>query len=128
MKIVADASALLAVFLDEPDAAQYLEKLEAAPSVSMSPVNWWEVQVCMRSRYGEAGRSTSQKLIEGLGIVVEPITHLHAEVAVEAWAKFGGRPARLNLGDCFAYALARVKKAPLLYKGPAFSLTGIDAA
>src|SRR5579884_1682708 len=53
--IVADASALLAVLLDEADAAQYLSKLLVARRVRISPVNWWEVQVRIGSRYGDAG-------------------------------------------------------------------------
>jgi ribonuclease VapC len=128
MSIVADASALLAILLGEPDAGQYLSKLLLARKVWISPVNWWEVQVRMRIRYGEAGEATTARWMTQIGIVIEPISLRHAEAALAAYAEYHGRPAKLNMGDCFAYALAQVKDAPLLYKGADFSKTNVRSA
>ncbi len=128
MNIVADASALLAILLGEPDADRYLTKLLAAHRVLISPINWWEVQVRMRTRYGEAGESSAARWMNQMGIMVEPITLRHAELALEAFARYRGRPARLNMGDCFAYAVARAKDIPLLYKGSDFANTDVQAA
>ena len=63
-------------------------------------------------------------------VEIEPVDVDQALVAVEAYRRFGkGRhPARLNFGDTFAYALARQKNLPLLFKGDDFSLTDIKPA
>jgi len=106
MNLVADASALLAILLGEPDAEQHLSKLLIARNVWISPINWWEVQVHMSARYGAAGEASAARWMTQVGIVVEPVTLQHAEIALAVYAKYRGRPARLNMGDCFAYALA----------------------
>lgn len=125
MNIVADASALVAVLLNEPDADLYLSKLLLAQVIWMSPLNWWEVQVRIRTRYGDAGEQITANWMNQVGIVVEPVTLQHAEIALGAFARYRGRPAKLNMGDCFAYALARAKDAPLLYKGDDFARTDL---
>ena len=54
-----------------------------------------------------------------------------AKVGAEAFRKFGkgsGHPAKLNFGDCFAYALAKQLDAPLLYKGDDFAQTDVRSA
>jgi ribonuclease VapC len=127
MRMVVDSSAVLAVLLDEPDREVYLAKLLGATKAWISPVNWWEVQVRMHARYGEAGEAHSAAWMEELGLIIEPVTAVHAQVAASAFARFKGRPARLNLGDCFAYALVQAKGLPLLYKGDDFKHTGTIA-
>ena len=125
MNIVADASALLAVLLAEDDADQYLSRLLVARTVWVSPVNWWEVQVRMSSRFGSAGEASAVQWMTQIGVVVEAVTLRHAEIALAAYTRYRGRPARLNMGDCFAYALAQAKGVPLLYKGNDFARTDI---
>ena len=116
------------MLLDEPDAAQYLSRLLVAATVRMSPVNWREVQVRMRTRYGPGGEATAARWMTQVGIVVEPVTLRQAELALAAYARYHGRPAKLNMGDCFAYALARDKDLPLLYKGEDFVKTDLTPA
>jgi ribonuclease VapC len=128
VNIVVDASALLAVLLGEPDAEEYLSKLVAARTVRISPVNWWEVQVRIRSRYGAAGEAGASAWLAKMQIEVEPATLEHAQIALAAYARYRGRQAKLNLGDCFAYALAQASNAPLLYKGANFVKTDISRA
>lgn len=125
MNLVTDASASLAVLLAEPDAEQYLSKLLLANKVWISPVNWWEVQVRMSARYGAKGEDYATRWMAEIGMVVEPVTHRHAEIALATYSRYRGRPARLNLGDCFAYALAQAKDVPLLYKGNDFAATDV---
>jgi len=70
-------------------------------------------------------------LLEASGAVVVPFDHAQARVAREAYARFGkgsGSKARLNLGDCFSYALARVTGEPLLFKGDDFRHTDVESA
>ena len=64
------------------------------------------------------------------GAEVVGVTPEQAEIAVEAFRRFGrGRhPARLNIGDCFAYALAKRRGEPLLFKGDDFAQTDIEPA
>ncbi len=128
MRIAVDASALLAILLDEPDAEVYLSKLLTATTAWISPVNWWEVQVRMGARYGEAGEAKSAAWMESVGIAVEPVTLAQAKLAATTFARYRGRPARLNMGDCFAYALARTKVVPLLFKGDDFEQTDVNGA
>jgi ribonuclease VapC len=82
----------------------------------------------MRGKYGEPGEQQSATWMERLGIAVEPVTLAQAQIATDAFARYRGRPARLNMGDCFAYALARSKGIALLYKGDDFDSTDIRAA
>jgi ribonuclease VapC len=128
VNLAVDSSALLAILLAEPDGDEYLDKLLGADVIWISPVNWWEVQVKIRIAQGDAGLIVATGLMTKVGIVIEPILALHAELAFAARIRYGGRPARLNMGDCFAYALARAKNAPLLYKGGDFSQTDLKPA
>ena len=128
MTVAVDASAILAILFGEPDATVYLSKLLAATKALISPVNWWEVQVRMRTRYGEAGEKKSASWMESVGILVEPVTLEQARLALTAFARYQGRPARFNLGDCFAYALAQSKGTPLLFKGNDFAETDVASA
>jgi len=65
------------------------------------------------------------------GIGIAPITEQEAMVALEAFARYGkgrGHPAQLNMGDCFAYAVARTHRTSLLFKGDDFAKTDIPPA
>ncbi|MDQ6434997.1 type II toxin-antitoxin system VapC family toxin [Mesorhizobium sp. LHD-90] len=128
-----DASALTAVLTSEPDAGLILEKLEARGAKIISPMAVWETTVALARVYGmpipEATRSVERYLERGdiqLVAVPPPATKL----ALEAFDRYGkGRhPARLNMGDCFAYACSRHFGQPLLYKGDDFALTDIEPA
>jgi ribonuclease VapC len=69
--------------------------------------------------------------LRAAGVVIQPIQPETAHVALEAFARYGkgrGHPARLNLGDCFIYAQAKIGGASLLYKGDDFSRTDIESA
>ena len=125
MRMAVDASALRAILLGEPEADVLLAKLLGATRAWISPINWWEVQVRMRSIYGEAGEVKSDVWMESLGLIVEPVTLAQAQAAAAAFSRYRGRPTRLNLGDTFAYALAQVKGVPLLYKGNDFQHTDV---
>ena len=71
------------------------------------------------------------ELIEAAQIVIEPVTEAQARIACQAYRDFGktsGHPAKLNLGDCFSYALAKSEGEPLLFKGQDFSRTDVKSA
>ncbi len=127
--IVVDASALLAIALDEPEGALYREKLLAVDRVLLSPVNLWEAAVRLERSRGQAGVQELRTLLAALEVEVVGTSEEHAWSAASAFARFGrGTPADLNLGDCFAYALARSGDLPLLYKGEDFPRTDVRSA
>jgi ribonuclease VapC len=125
--MVVDASALMAILRHEPEESIFLRAFLNAELKRISPVNWHECAVNLeKTRSFEA----LDALMQRLGMVITPIDEVQTRLAHEAWRKFGkGRhPARLNLGDCFAYALAKATGEPLLFKGGDFPHTDIVAA
>lgn len=81
-------------------------------------------------RYGEKGRASIARFIEDWAVEVVPFDQRHWRVAIAAFAQYGkGRhPARLNFGDCMAYATAKVAGAPLLFVGDDFPQTDVELA
>ena len=130
MILAVDASAIVAIYLDEPEAEAFKARIASATVSLMSPVNYWEVTTTVRGRSGEAAVGAVERLMTDLGIVVEPISLEQGRAAVTAAGRFGRgfHPAKLNMGDCFAYALSKATGAPLLFKGNDFPQTDISAA
>lgn len=122
--MVVDASAIVAILLDEPEAPAFREHLLAHPGAQLSPVGYWEAATRLASVRGEAGLEELEIVLDGLAIAIAPATAATARLASAVERAFGKRtPARLNLGDCFALALAQELDAPLLWKGEDFALT-----
>ena len=128
--MVVDTSAIVAVLLGETERRAFLKAISTADWRSMSAVSLVEASLVMMTRHGPTGVADLDDLIAVLGIAVEPVTLEHARAAREAHQRFGrGRhPAKLNLGDCFAYALAVTSGEPLLYKGDDFARTDVARA
>ena len=128
--MIVDSSALLAVLLREPDSERYEAAIATAPDCRMSAVNLLETSIVVEGRGGAAAGHELDTFLERAGIEPAPVTTEQVQVARIAWRRFGKghHPARLNLGDCFAYALAKSAGEPLLYKGDDFSRTDIEAA
>jgi len=127
--MVLDASALLAMLFDEPDAHLFEEAIGTSGRTVMSPVNLWEALVRARVVRGPSGSLLIEELLNESRVEIVPVTAEHARTAAEAFALYGRHAkARLNLGDCFAYALARAENAPLLHKDEGFNLTDVRSA
>ena len=127
--IAIDASALVAILADEPERGGFLLNLGRASSISLSPVGYWEAAVNMKRHRAESGVNDLDRLLALFDVRQPPITAVTSSIAFAAHIRFGrGTPAKLNLGDCFAYALAKELDAPLLYKGDDFGRTDIQAA
>lgn len=95
----------------------------------MTPVNAWEALARAHVAGGEAGRARMAGLIEAFDLEVLPCTMVDAHAAVIAFTRYGRRTAaNLNLGDCFAYALAQRHGAALLFKGDDFARTDVTPA
>ncbi|MBI1354447.1 MAG: PIN domain-containing protein [Acidobacteria bacterium] len=123
--MIVDPSALLAVVFAESDG----EELAAAPIARMSSAGYVEASIRLDQLMGGMDSRLDQ-LIELMGIVVEPVTFGQAKIARAAYLMYGkgNHPAKLNYGDCFSYALAKVTGEPLLFKGNDFSQTDIVCA
>lgn len=89
----------------------------------MSAVNYLEAAVVIDSSKDPIASRKFDELVEEAGIVIESVTESQAKIARQAYRDFGkgsGHPAQLNFGDCFAYALAKDKREPLLFKSNDF--------
>lgn len=126
--LVVDTSALMAVLLQEPDAAVYAGALGAASELCMAAPVWLEAAMVASGRSGEAGGRAFAAFADELGIEIIAADRVLVETAYEGWLRYGkGRhAASLNYGDCFSYALAKLRQAPLLFKGEDFSLTDVE--
>ncbi|HMQ57814.1 MAG TPA: type II toxin-antitoxin system VapC family toxin [Rhizobiaceae bacterium] len=128
-----DASALTAILAGEPDGPAFAARIEAATKRLTIPMAMWETALAV-SRIVSASISDVEakmtELIEFLEVEVVTVDAETARLAIDAHARYGkGRhPAKLNFGDCFAYAAARQHGMPLLFKGEDFALTDIRAA
>lgn len=125
--MVLDTSAILAVLLEEPEAAQFVHFIGEDRIRLCSAVTFVEASIVLRNRKGERGRQKLDQFLRRARIQVEAVDVKQAEVAQEAYEKFGKgkHPAALNLGDCFSYALAKTTNEPLLFKGGDFAQTDI---
>ena len=128
--MIVDASALIAVVLKEPDWESYEAALVNSAENMMSPVNRMEVFMRLESIGGEWLVQKFDALAAVLRLKTEPIDDFQLDLAQSAFRRFGkGRhKAALNMGDCFAYALARSKGQAILYKGNDFGHTDLESA
>jgi ribonuclease VapC len=128
--IVVDSSVVVAIMRKEADAAQLLDILDRAPRSLMSVVSYVETSMVIAARRADADLHQVGALIKALGIEVVPVSLDQGTAAVTSFIKFGkGRHrARLNLADCFSYALAKSRELPLLFKGDDFLNTDIVPA
>ena len=128
--MVLDTSAILALLFNEPDADDIEVALDRDGVRLLSAASYLEAGIVLEARFGEAGGREFDLLVHKAGIEVVAVTAEQAEVAREAWRRFGrGRhKAGLNFGDCFAYALATTRGEPLLFKGDDFVHTDLAAA
>jgi ribonuclease VapC len=127
--MVIDTSAIAAILFAEADQARFVEAIEAAPVCLISAVTRVELACVVEGRKGEAGRALLEEFLRAAAIETVSVTVAQAEIAIEAFRRFGrGRhPAALNLGDCFSYALARFRNDALLFKGDDFGRTDLPA-
>lgn len=125
--IVIDSSALLAIYLNEPEKTAFAKAITMADGASAGAPNLFEASMVAEARYGKLGCRDLDELVAALGITVAAFDANHLEAARDAFRRFGkGRHrAALNFGDCCAYALAKTLDAPLLFKGNDFALTDI---
>ena len=125
--MVIDTSALLAILRDEPERRVFNERIEAVADCVLSVADFVEASIVLEARHGAEGVRDLDLYIERAGIELAAVDAEQARVARDGFRRFGkGRHrASLNYGDCFAYALSRVRGEPLLFKGEDFALTDV---
>ena len=127
--MVIDTSAIIAILTAEPETKRLAHAIATDSKRIMSGSNLLEAEIVVETRKGESGGRELDLLLHRIKIEIIPLTSELTQIALEAWRKFGkGRhPAKLNIGDCCAYALAKYSGEPLLFKGNDFRQTDITA-
>jgi ribonuclease VapC len=129
--MIVDSSAIVAILKCEPDAPAIANALESAPSPKMSAATYVEAGIVADRDRDPVMSRLFDDLIRDADIKIVPFDETQARIARDAYRDFGkgsGHRARLNMGDCFAYALAKVTSETLLYKGTDFGQTDVRAA
>jgi ribonuclease VapC len=127
--VIVDTSVIIAMFKREPEAAAFARLIDEAPITRISAGTYVELAVVIDRSGDVVSSSALDPFLVEAGIQVEALTASQARIARTAYQRFGrgnGHPARLNMGDCFSYALARELGEPLLFKGDDFTLTDIE--
>jgi ribonuclease VapC len=126
--MIVDTSALIAILRDEPQASAFATAIAGAERRYISAANYLEAAIVIDGSRNPIASRRFDDLLREAQIVIEPVTEQQAKVAREAYRDFGlgsGHRAKLNFGDCFAYALAKTSGEPLLSQGDDFVHTGI---
>jgi ribonuclease VapC len=128
--MIVDASAVLAILLHEEDAASFARAIETADVLRMSVINYVEAAVRIDGFKSVESSRDFDDFMRVTGIELHAATADLAEAARLTYRRYGRRnhEAALNLGDCFAYALAKATGEPLLFKGGDFAKTDIPSA
>jgi ribonuclease VapC len=128
--MILDSSPVVAILRAEPDAPEFAKAIKTASIRKMSAVSYVEAAIVIDSGDDPVASRRFDDFFRVSQISIEPVTRRQAEIARQAYRDFGkGRhKARLNLGDCFAYALAKEMDEPLLFKGRDFNHTDVESA
>jgi ribonuclease VapC len=128
MAVVIDASAVVAILFGEPERMPFVELIEGSPRRLLSAVSALECAMVIEHRRGVAGGNELDIFLHRAQIEIVSVDAEQFAVARQAWRRYGkGRhPARLNFGDCFTYALAKISNEPLLAKGGDFNKTDLQ--
>jgi ribonuclease VapC len=127
--VIVDTSAIVAMLRAESDAAALSKVIRGAAVLRLSAASYVELAVVIDGLGDPVLSGGLDAVLTAYRIRIEPLTESQARIARAAYQRFGrgsGHPARLNMGDCFAYALARDLDEPLLFKGNDFRLTDIE--
>jgi ribonuclease VapC len=128
--MIVDSSALIAILRDEPEAAA-CAAIERASVRRISTASYLGAAIVVDGSRDPIASRRVDEFMEVAELDVEPVTAEQARIAREAYRDYGrgsGHPAKLNFGDCLAYALAKTTGEPLLFKGEDFVHTDIVPA
>jgi ribonuclease VapC len=126
--VIIDSSAVLAILFAEDDAPDYARAIEVAEARRMSAANWLETAIRVDQGGDPVASNAFDDFVRAAEVTIEVVTTAQVQLARQAYRAYGkgtGHPAKLNFGDCFAYALAKSTGEPLLFKGNDFSRTDL---
>lgn len=127
--MIVDSSAIIAIVSNEPDADALASKLNAAKGeLAISAGNYLESAVVLDNPRFAGIALRLNEIIDEMEIEIAPVTAQQAKLGRQFYRQYGkgsGHPAKLNFGDCFAYALAIERDEPLLFKGEDFLHTDV---
>lgn len=128
--MVIDTSAVLAILLNEPELPPFTELITHAKAVRLSAASYVEAAMVLEMRDREAPKGMLDDFVKEYGVRIEAVTEEQAVLASNAFRVYGRgiHKAKLNYGDCFTYALAKVMQEPLLFKGNDFTKTDLIPA
>jgi ribonuclease VapC len=129
--MIIDTSAIIAILRDEPGAASYARAIADATDRRVSAVNFVESAVVIDASRDPIASRQFDAFVKEANISIESVTETQAQIARNAYRDFGrgsGHPAKLNFGDCFAYALTKESGESLLFKGGDFVHTDVVSA
>jgi ribonuclease VapC len=128
--VVIDSSAIFAIAFNEPERRAFVDLLAEAPIRVIGAPTLLECRIVALRRKGDDWGTKLDQLLESLDLTVVPLEGAHEVLAVQAFRKFGKGidKAGLNFGDCLAYAIAKARNEPLLFKGDDFRHTDVIAA
>jgi len=129
--MIVDTSAIIAILRNEPEADSCARAIESSAVRRISAANFVKTAVVIDASRDPVASRRFDDFIKEAQITIEPVTEAQARIAREAYRDFGrgsGHPAKLNFGDCFAYALAKTTNETLLFKGTDFTRTDISPA
>ncbi len=129
--MIVDTSVIVCVLTFEPETEYYVDFLNGKNlKKRISAANYLEAAIVLQKRSGPRGLEFLDSLLDKYRIKTVPVSHKQAKIASRAYLEYGkgNHPAKLNYGDCFAYALAKELEEPLLFKGTDFQLTDIEVA
>ena len=126
--MIVDSSAIVAMLREEPEVDAMIKAIGNADKASISAANYLEASIVIDDKRNPVLSANLDRLLTKLSIDIAPVTATQAKLARQAYRDFGkgsGHAARLNFGDCFAYALAMERGEELLYKGDDFIHAGL---
>jgi ribonuclease VapC len=129
--MIIDTSALVAILRDEPEAESCARAIQSAAERRISAVNFVEAAVVIDGSRDPIASHRFDDLLRLARVRIEPVSEIQARLARDAYRDFGrgsGHLAKLNFGDCFAYALAKTTGESLLFIGADFGRTDIMSA
>lgn len=129
--MILDTSAIVAILRGEPEGPAYIRAIEGATTRRISAANYLETAIVVDGNRDPILSRKFDELLQKASVVIDAVTPKQVEMARAAYRDFGrnsGHPAQLNFGDCFAYALAKDRGEPLLFKGDDFVHTDVQPA
>jgi len=124
-----DASAMVAIASHETDGQRTANALDEDDTFVTSPLAIWEAVVALLKKSRQRGlsptivvaRATLDRTFAPIPLTIEPLTDADAKNALDAFSKYGRgstSKAKLNMGDCFHYAVAKRLGASILFTSP----------